>query len=139
MAFKDGSRQIVKVPLTGLAFIPLAIFLLCMKPALDDLRRITGWTAHSFRPTQLANHFITLGIVYQILNMDQHILPTSKNFGLFYINLLETNYESVFKLHLSLAKFGMKAAQALLCLTTGQFTNSPFAVRRAGFSSRKAA
>mgnify|MGYP001619708207 CR=1 FL=1 len=91
MAFKDRLRQIIKLPLAHLTLIPLAVFLLGMKSPLRDVGRPTRWTPHTFRPTQLPDHFIALGIVHQILDMDQHGAPPNRDFELFYINLLETS------------------------------------------------
>ncbi len=58
MTFKDRLRQIIKLPLAGLALIPLAFCLVRMEPPLGDLGRAAGGTPHAFRPAQLANHFI---------------------------------------------------------------------------------
>jgi hypothetical protein len=91
MSLKDRFRQIIKLPLTGLAFIPLAVSLARMKSALVHLRRATRRTAHPVRPAQVTDNFVTLGILDQSLDMDQHGAPPNKPLGLSYLNLLETN------------------------------------------------
>ena len=91
MAFKDRIRQIIKLPLTRLAVIALALWISVMKSALGDLHRPTGRAVYALRPTHFTHDLIALGIVNEILNMDQHTAPTNKDLGLFYINLLETN------------------------------------------------
>ncbi|MCS6910418.1 MAG: transposase [Anaerolineales bacterium] len=47
------------------------LFAACETP-VSCLRRPTPGTAHAFRPTQWANHFVTLGVIHQMLDVDQH-------------------------------------------------------------------
>ena len=70
MTFKDRLRQIVKLPLAGLTLIPLAFGRVRMEPPLRDLGHAASGTPHAFRPAQLADYFIALGIIHQILDMD---------------------------------------------------------------------
>ncbi|MCS6909001.1 MAG: hypothetical protein NZM11_00290 [Anaerolineales bacterium] len=72
MTFKDRLRQIIKLALTGLTFIPLTFSLLRVKPPFRDLRRPTPGPVRAFRPTQLAKHFVILGFIHQMLDVDQH-------------------------------------------------------------------
>ena len=40
-----------------------------MKAALDDPEMVTMGTMNPIRPAQVAHHFITFGIIYQIENI----------------------------------------------------------------------
>ena len=91
MTFKDRLRQIIKLLLARVTRIPLAVCLPGMKSPLRDLGRATRGTPHAVRPPQLPDHFIALGIIHQILDVDQHGAPANTSLGLSYLNLLETN------------------------------------------------
>jgi hypothetical protein len=91
MAFKDRLRQIIELLLAGLALLALSLLLVGVEPALDDLRQAARRTPHALWPAQLAHHFIALGIVHQVLDLDQHAAPPDRDFRLSYINLLETS------------------------------------------------
>ena len=63
MAFKDGIGQIIKLPPACLTGIPLAMSLMAMFPAFDDLGTVASRTPNARGPTQLPNNFIALGII----------------------------------------------------------------------------
>ena len=71
MTFKDRPRQVVKAPPTGLAAVPLAIFLGLIATELDDTLVPTMRTQNTLRPAQAPYNFETLGIVDEILNLHQ--------------------------------------------------------------------
>lgn len=71
MAFKDHTRQVVKAPPTGLAAVPLPIFLGVIATELDDVLVLAMRTQNTLRPAQAPNDFETLGIVDEIVNLHQ--------------------------------------------------------------------
>jgi hypothetical protein len=72
MAFKDGASQIVKLTATRRASIALTMRLMAMSPAFHKIDAVTGGTPNTGWPTQLANDFITFGIIDQGLDVNEH-------------------------------------------------------------------
>jgi len=69
MAFKDRFAQIIKLPSTGLALVPLAMGLVGMKPTLVDVARLAIRATHPIRPAQLTDRFKAFGVVNQVLDV----------------------------------------------------------------------
>jgi hypothetical protein len=57
------------LPPTGLAFVPLAVGLVGMKPTLVDVARLAVRATHPLRPAQLTDRFKTFGVVNQVLDV----------------------------------------------------------------------
>ena len=98
MTFKHGFAQIIKLPLAGLALVPLAMGLVGMKPTLADVARLAVGAPNPIRPAQLTDRFEAFGVVNQMLNVYHAlILPAISLFvrsaanGLIFSHLLETN------------------------------------------------
>jgi hypothetical protein len=72
MTFKDCPAQIVKLATTRPAGIPLAMGLMRVVSAFLNLRSATSRTLDACGPTQLANHFIALGVINQRLDVYEH-------------------------------------------------------------------
>ncbi len=76
MAFENGTSQIIKLLPTRLALVSLSITVAVMMPAFLDVRRIAVRAVNPIWPAQVAHHFITLRIVYQLLDTyHARILP----------------------------------------------------------------
>lgn len=72
MTFKDRPAQIVKLATTRPADIPLAMGLMRVVSAFNNLRSATSRTLDACGPTQLADHFIALGVINQRLDVYVH-------------------------------------------------------------------
>jgi hypothetical protein len=72
MTFKDRPGQIVKLATTRPAGVPLAMGLIGVMPAFNDLSSTTGRTLNARGLAQLADHFIALGVINQRLNVYEH-------------------------------------------------------------------
>jgi hypothetical protein len=57
MTFKVYFRQIIKLPSTGAALIPLTGCLVSVKSSFGNLSRITHRTTNTFKPPQLAGEY----------------------------------------------------------------------------------
>src|SRR5512136_658278 len=73
MAFKDGVGQVVKLTPTGVTGVALAMRLVRMLPAFDNLGTLARRAAYASGPPQLADNFIALGFIDQGLNVNEHI------------------------------------------------------------------
>ena len=63
MMGKDRVGQIIKISVAGFATITLAFVLALMKPTTFDLVRLAPDAADAFRPPQLADALVALGVV----------------------------------------------------------------------------
>jgi len=69
MPLKHGFAQIIKLPSTGLAFVPLAMGLVSMQSTLVDIARFAIGATNSIRPVQLADRFKAFGVINQVLDV----------------------------------------------------------------------
>jgi len=72
MACKNGVRQIIKAPMTGMTLITLTGRFRLIKAALDDLGGLTSWTCDAVWPAQLTGGLITLHVINEIRDIDLH-------------------------------------------------------------------
>ena len=70
MVGEDRVGQIIAVPLTGIAMIPLPFALPLMPPATFDVIRFTPDTSDTIRPAQLPDALLAFCIVYQIIDLE---------------------------------------------------------------------
>jgi hypothetical protein len=75
MPFKDSLGQVIKLLVTILALIPLAVRLSIMKPTLVDKGTFTMGTANTVWPAQLSDLLVAFSIIYQILNCKHYFIP----------------------------------------------------------------
>jgi hypothetical protein len=73
MPFQDRAGQIVKLASTRPTLISLAMGLLRVKAALDNLGGTTGRAADSVGPPQLTNHIIAFGFIDEGLKIHEHL------------------------------------------------------------------
>lgn len=71
MTGKDGVGQVIKIAVTGMAMIALTMALVIITTPLGHRRRVTPDAMKAVRPTQLADSFIALGIINEVINL-QH-------------------------------------------------------------------
>jgi hypothetical protein len=71
MTSKDRPDKIIKVAVTRMAMIALAVALLFIAASFDDRSRVAPDTMEAVRPAPLADGFVTLGIVNEVSDL-QH-------------------------------------------------------------------
>jgi hypothetical protein len=76
MPCEDGVRQVVETFFTSSTLITLAGWLFVIEPPFDHSLGITKGTLSSFWPAQLAHRIVTLGIIYQVLDVYLHLLDS---------------------------------------------------------------
>lgn len=82
MRREDGQRQIIKVTVTGVAMITLALALALMQPASLDVFSFTPDASDPFRPAHLSYTLVAFRVVYQVVDLE-HIqsMPFSISFS----------------------------------------------------------
>jgi hypothetical protein len=81
MSFKNRATQIIELLPTCWAFVPLAMGLMGMKPALVHAVGATLRALHAVRPAQLAYHRKALGIIDQVLDIQHGPILTAIAFS----------------------------------------------------------
>jgi hypothetical protein len=71
MTGKDGVGQVIKIAVTGVAMIALAVALVFITAPFSHRGRLTPNTMQADRPAQLADGFVALGIVNKVIDF-QH-------------------------------------------------------------------
>jgi hypothetical protein len=69
-AFKNGARQFIKLGLTGQTLVPLAIAIVIMMPAFEDLLGATVWVLDGLRPAQVADDLVIFCIINLLFEVD---------------------------------------------------------------------
>jgi len=87
MTGKDRAGQIVERAVTHLAGIALTVRLSLVMPVFNHLGGVTVWTFNAFRPAEVPNHSIALGIINQSVNVHSH--PAAKKIRLDYLGKLD--------------------------------------------------
>ena len=70
MASEDRPSQVVEEFLTGLATVALPLRLGCIMTLFRNPQRVAMGASHALGPAQLANRFVTLPVVDEILDVD---------------------------------------------------------------------
>jgi hypothetical protein len=70
MASEDRTSQVVEEFLTGLATVALSLRLGRIMTLFRNPQRVAMGASHALGPAQLANRFVTLPVVDEILDVD---------------------------------------------------------------------
>jgi len=73
MPGKDRLAQVVKVSLTYAALIALAVVLAVITASFGDGRRVAPDATNAIRPAHLADGFVALSVVNEVINL-QHLI-----------------------------------------------------------------
>ena len=69
---EHGFGQVVKGPMTQSAKVTLPVRLGFIVSVFNDFGRVAMRAFDAFRPSQLSNHLVTLGVVNQSVNVQSH-------------------------------------------------------------------
>ena len=72
VSVEHGFGQVVKGPMTQSAKVTLPVRLGFIVSVFNDFGRVAMRAFDAFRPSQLSNHLVTLGVVDQSVNVQSH-------------------------------------------------------------------